>query len=285
MNRPLPLTLEIEQASLATLLTRINPLPPLIAQRHSYQTGTLRYFERRYVSTFEDLAHIRASNSDSDGIIGYWLNNTLPEQCPTSTIDGKPIILLCGTNIEKLTAVIREVAALTTIEISTPQLQSDGVARREVRQRLTQTKRLLVDLLAQSFFSGKEEVLCSSSGTLLRLRTLKDFQQHLSTLCDQIYPKTPVLWNELINRRELTSQGAKARRELIEAMLNNARQERLGLEGNGPESSIYMSLLHHSGIHRYVKGQWCFTQPSDSTILFVWQAIEQFCIGNYNTAF
>ena len=270
-------TLEKEQSSLATLLTRAHPLPPLIAQRHSYQTGTLRYFERRYISTFEDLAHIDTCNLDSDGIIGYWLNTALPEQCPTSTADGKPILLLCGTNIEKLTTIIREVAALTTIEATTPQLQSDGVARREVRQRLTQTKRLLTDLLAQSFFSGKEEVLCSSRGTLLHLRTLKDLQHLLSTLCDQIYSKTPVLWNELINRRELTSQAAKARRELIEAMLSNTHQERLGLEGNGPESSIYMSLLHHSGIHRYVQGQWCFIQPSDPSMLFVWQAIEQFC--------
>lgn len=221
-------TLEKEQSSLATLLTQANPLPPLIVQRHSYQTGTLRYFERRYISTFEDLTHIGICNADSDGIIGYWLSNTLPEQCPAYTADGKPIILLCGTNIDKLSAVIREVAALTTIETTTPQLQSDGVARREVRQRLAQTKRLLTDLLAQSFFSGKEEVLCSSSGTLLRVRTLKDFQQHLSTLCDQIYPQTPVLWNELINRRELTSQGAKARRELIEAMLSNAIKNDLG---------------------------------------------------------
>lgn len=112
----------------------------------------------------------------------------------------------------------------------------------------------------------------------MRLKTLKDFQQHLSTLCDHIYPQTPILWNELINRRELSSQGAKARRELIEAMLKNPHQERLGLEGNGPESSIYMSLLQHSGIHRYIQDKWCFTEPSEPTIFFVWQAIEQFCI-------
>src|SRR5260370_14468850 len=61
-------TLEKEQASLAVLLTRTNPLPPLITQRHTYQTATLRYFERRYISTFEDLAHIGTGNFNIDGL-------------------------------------------------------------------------------------------------------------------------------------------------------------------------------------------------------------------------
>ncbi|GLV54353.1 hypothetical protein KDH_12010 [Dictyobacter sp. S3.2.2.5] len=270
--------IEKEQTSLASLLTQAYSLSPIIAQRHSYTTGTLRYFERRYISDYNELAQIKPTSPDSDGVIAYWLGEQLPTQCPPSTTNGKPFVLLAGKNIEKLASVSREVAALVTIDATSPQLQSDGVARREVRQRLTQTRRLLIDLLEQSFLSGKEEVPCISNGDLFHLRTLKDFQQHLSNLCDQVYPKTPALWNELINRREITSQGAKARRELLEAMLRNAHLERLGLEGNGPETSIYLSLLNHSGIHRYSDGQWSFAEPKEPTILGVWKAIEQFCL-------
>jgi hypothetical protein len=272
-------TIEAEQASLASILNRIYPLTPHIAQRHSYKTGTLRYFERRYVDTYEELANIEVSNADSVGMIGYWLNNNLPEKCPTHTTDGKPLILLCGTDVNKIDAVCREYAALTTIELNTPQLQSDGVARREVRQRLTQLKHLLNDLLAQSFLSSNEKQHCYSRGTIFYIATQKDFQQHLSDVCDDIYPQTPVLWNELINRKEITSQGAKARRELIEAMLKNGDKERLGLTGNGPEASMYMSLLNHTGIHRYIQDRWCFTEPHEPTIRYVWLAIEQFCLN------
>ena len=273
------LTIEAEQSSLAAILNRTHPLTPCIAQRHSYKTGTLRYFERRYVDTYESLAHIEVSNPESVGIVGYWLNSNLPEKCPTQTANGKPLILLYGTNVHKIDAVSREFAALTKIEANTPQLQSDGVARREVRQRLTQVRHLLYDLLAQSFLSGNEKLRCCSRGTFLSIATQKDFQQHLSEVCDNIYPQTPILWNELINRKELTSQGAKARRELIEAMLNKGTQERLGLTGNGPETSMYMSLLNHTGIHRFIQDQWYFTEPREQTVHYVWLAIEQFCLN------
>ncbi|WP_414564228.1 MULTISPECIES: hypothetical protein [unclassified Anabaena] len=66
------------------------------------------------------------------------------------------------------------------------------------------------------------------------------------------------MWNELINRRDLTSQGAKARRELIQAMLEHQYEERLGLEGYGPEVSMYYSLLEETGIHRQEDDNWWY---------------------------
>lgn len=271
--------MEAEQSTVAAILNRTQPLNPCIAQRHSYKTGTLRYFERYYVDTYKDLVALKVSNPESIGVIGYWISSNLPEKCPAYTADEKPLILLCGTDVDKIDAMSREYAALTVIETTAPQLQSDGVARREVRQRLMQIKHFLNDLLAQSFLSGNQKLLCYSRGTTLHIGTQKDFQQHLSEVCDKLYPQTPILWNELINRKEITSQGAKARRELIEAMLNSEHEERLGLSGNGPEVSIYMSLLNRTGIHCYTRNQWCFTEPHEQTIQNVWQAIEDFCLN------
>lgn len=279
VEQAIVVTMEAEQSTVAAILNRTQPLNPCIAQRHSYKTGTLRYFERCYVDTYKDLVTLKTSNPESTGIIVYWLDNNLPERCPISTADEKPLILLCGTNIDRIDAMSREYAALLTIEAGAPQLQSDGVARREVRQRLMQITHLLHDLLAQSFLSGDHKLLCHSGGTSLYIGTQKDFQQHLSEVCDKLYPQTPIIWNELINRKELTSQGAKARRELIEAMLTHEPEERLGLLGNGPEVSIYMSLLNRTGIHRYTQNQWLFTDPHEQTIRSAWQAIEDFCLN------
>jgi hypothetical protein len=98
-------------------------------------------------------------------------------------------------------------------------------------------------------------------------------------LCDRIYNKGAVLDNELINRRELTSQGAKARRELIEAMLERTTQERLGLEGYGPEVSMYGSVLKATGIHRQENDVRGFYPPVQASgVATIWQAIAQFCL-------
>ncbi len=94
--------------------------------------------------------------------------------------------------------------------------------------------------------------------------SVTDFNALLSAVCDRTYPQTPILWNELINRRTLTTQGAKARRILIEAMLENPDAERLNLEGHGPEVAMYFSVLQQTGIHRQVQGEWGFYPPEPS---------------------
>ena len=45
----------------------------------------------------------------------------------------------------------------------------------------------------------------------------------------------PVIRNEMVARRDLTSQGARARRELLTAMVQSSEKERCGIEGYGPE--------------------------------------------------
>ncbi len=235
VEREITAYVEKERSPLAEILTKISPLKPQIAQRHSYRTGTLRYFERQYLGSQAELEDLSCAESDCDGIVGYWLNEGFPQQVPADTKDGKPLILLTAANLNVLKVRAMEFAALKKIQAAATQLQTDGVARREVRHRLVQAKRLLDESLNQTFNLAHGETVCWVQGIQEQISHTTDFNAKLSEVCDRVYNKTPILWNELINRRELTSQGAKARRELIEAMLERPTQERLGLEGYGLE--------------------------------------------------
>lgn len=91
---------------------------------------------------------------------------------------------------------------------------------------------------------------------------------------------TSRVWNELINRRQLTSQGAKARRELIQAMIEHSNLDKLGLEGYGPEVTIYHSLLGETKIHQKKDEYWDFYPPEEkSGIYTLWQAVDKFCLA------
>ena len=280
VEREITAYVEKERSPLSEILTNVSPLKPLIAQRHSYRTGTLRYFERQYLETQAELDHLRCAETDCDGLVGYWLNPEHPEQVPTTTQDGKPFILLTASNLNVLKIRAQEFAALRKIQTSATQLQTDGVARREVRHRLVQAKRLLDEALNQTFDLASPETVCWVEGNQEPIQHTTDFNAKLSEVCDRVYHKTPILWNELINRRELTSQGAKARRELIEVMLERSTQERLGLEGYGPEVAMYYSVLGETGIHQLDGEEWNFQPPHKNSGLWtVWQAIEEFCLS------
>ena len=269
----------LERSHLSELLSTIRPLTPIVAQRHSYQTGTIRYFERRYLDTLQDLTKLHCSSNNCDGLVGYWVDEAKLTEVPASTADGKPLIILSAANLNILRIRAREFAALKKIQTSAPELQTDGVARKEVRFRLVQAEQFLDETLSQTFDVTANSHSCWVQGKQENIARTTDFNAKLSDVCDEVYNQGVTLWNELINRRELTSQGAKARRELIEAMLQHPEVEKLGLQGYGPEVCIYYSVLGQTGVHRQESGDFGFYPPNETSgVQTIWQAIDDFCL-------
>ena len=268
---------------LAKLLNEYFPLKPLIAQRHSYQTGTLRYFERKYYDDISRLKEVSCENGDSDGLVIYWLGSVKEfkkiDGVPKYTDDGRPVVVICATGIKALQNACYEHTALKRIENNSKQLQSDGVAKREVSQRSLYAERVLEETICHTFDITSQRVLCYCFGDKVKYKSWSSFQGDLSAMLDKTYSKSLKLWNELINRRELTSQGAAARHKLIVAMIENEGQERLGIVGNGPEYSIFESMLYNTGIYCQDETRWAFMAPPNDnmSILNVWKAIETFC--------
>lgn len=270
--------LEADRRSLAEVLCRAVPLPPVVAERHSYRTGTLRFFERQFVDDADMLAHLRMVDGGSDGVMAYWVGANLPESVPASTLDGRPLVLVPTGEAPGLAAAARLVAALSALDQEDAALQTDGVARKEVRHRLTIAREALLRSVRDAFEApGRRRVWLAGTWTEVQRLNVA-----LSLVCDRVYADTPVLWNELLNRRELTSQGARARRELLEALLARADRPRLGLAGHGPEVSMYNSVLFRTGIHRpgdEALGPWVVAPPHDAGIAPLWRAVEEFCLG------
>lgn len=270
--------IERQPTPLAELLANACPLRPVVAQRHSYQTGALRFFERRYLDGHSDLNTLRCENGNSDGLIGYWVDDAAPALIPEQTADRKPLVLIEVEQVETLRRRALELMALQKIQTETAELQTDGIARREVRYRLTQARQMLDEVFAQAI-EGDASVPCWIAGQRESLSLRKSLNPRLSGLCDAAYAKGLSLLSEMVNRQELTSQGAKASRQVIEAMIERAEVERLGLTGDGPEVSVYVSVLERTGIHRTEDGVYGFHTPLEQRLRNVWNAIESFCLS------
>ncbi len=92
--------IEQERTPLVKLLSLHRPLKPLVAQRHSYKTGTLRYFERHYLDNSQDLTQLSCSSVDADGLVGYWVDDVVPNAVPSTTNHGKPLVILSAANLD-----------------------------------------------------------------------------------------------------------------------------------------------------------------------------------------
>lgn len=86
-----------------------------------------------------------------------------------------------------------------------------------------------------------------SLGEKQRLYRKSDFTNLVSKICSEIFYRTPVVNNEMLNKNCLTGAATKSREKLIDAMLNSPFMD-LGLSGSGQEVSFMRSTLLLPGI-------------------------------------
>ncbi|WP_339285707.1 hypothetical protein [Paenibacillus sp. FSL R5-0486] len=69
----------------------------------------------------------------------------------------------------------------------------------------------------------------------------------LSQKCHELFRYTPVILNDSFNRTVISSPQKNGAIKLIDLMIEKPRVERFGIEGNGPEYSIYASVFKNNG--------------------------------------
>lgn len=277
-------------SSLAALAARYISLRPIVSRRHSFETGTIRYFTVDFVEPSALVTEAGTLHA-ADGRILVVLPANSEERASvekvvkTDAFMNQPRVLVAMPSESRgVDLCVRELASLEWVRDHTPELAGDLTARRELRARVTELQRQL-DAISTSLLilSSADESAAAPSewfhkGKREELRSRRALNEHLSKTCNEVFRQTPKVQNELVNRRDLSSQGAAARRNLIEYMIERTSQPNLGIEGFPPEKSMYLSVLHAHGIHRPGEDGWEFGAPNgeDEGMTGVWDAIQSF---------
>ena len=272
--------------SVAQALQREARRTPLVARRHLFETGTLRFFDVRFVDASRLMSGEQANpGGDGDGVVILALPRTEQEGDDLRrqqgigglAIDrlgaGKPLVLVVPEASARLPQLTRELAATQMVWTTTSELQSDPTARTELSSRIDELQRQIAAEVERAFDPRRSGWF--TGGQRLTVRSWRDASRALSSLCDAHYSEAPHIRNELLNRRALSTSAAKARRNLIEAMILRRDVELLGFEGNPPEVSMYRSLLEAHGLHRHRAGAWRFGAPRPP-LKPLWHEIDSF---------
>ena len=280
--------------SVAQVLQRQAPRLPLVARRHLFETGTLRFFGVQFADASRldlggasrvDRGEEAKPGGDGDGVVILTLPRTeqeagdLREKQGIAGLaverlgGGKPVVLVVPENAARLTQLARELAASLLVRTSTPELQSDPAARSELSGRIEELERQVAAEAGRAFDPRRGDWF--TSGERLDVASWRGASSALSDLCDAHYPDAPPIRNELLNRRALSTSAARARRNLVEAMIRHPESAQLAFEGNPPELSMYRSLLEAHGLHRRRAGAWGFGEPRP-VLRPLWKAIDEF---------
>ena len=244
------------------------PSLPLVARRHSFHTGMLRFFSV-IPSSRESLMVATKTKENCDGCVVQCLVENDEEAESVASVaqqlEDSSVIILIGKENDELAESARDVAALEWVKKNTPSLAGDRVARQELSERRLEAEMAFRSEWNRIFEPGSKGCTCYWRGEEYSNLSTRSFASLLSNACDATFPYAPIVKNELINRRNLSSAAAAARRNLVEAMISSSEREGLGITGYPPQRSIYESLLLRSGIHKRTEmGKWIFDKPNNS---------------------
>jgi len=264
----------VGQRPLSEILSEIDQPQPVVAAKHSAKHDVLRVFRRRYANSSEQVEPLDAfSRFDGEVLLLVDAKGDVPT-ITRPWAGAKPIVAAIPGEVSALDTAAREVAAVH-VALNDQSVADDWVARRELSERLAQTRAALDGALTDAFSTDscrwvllgpKRRELRSGRGSTA-----------LSDAADDVYDETPRVRNEMLNRAELTSQGAKARSLLLKAMIEHGTEQALGMQGYGPEVAMYRAFLERTGLHGPDKRNkaMAFQKPVDESLRPAWKTLQE----------
>jgi hypothetical protein len=267
-------TKEIEaDFSIADELAKLITFPVENAKRHSFETGTPRYFEYRILN---DLKDIKYAEGSIDGYVNLIFNSKIKDkELKNASINAESNLFVIYKNSDE---IYSEIFTINKYKLLLTKFSSDVNATKLLSEELQHHINKLHWFVLQNLYSNTKENLWFYLGEPKTVFSKKHLNNLLSEICDEEFNRTPKLKNELFNRENLSPQINTARKFLMRKVLEFENDAVLGFEAAKfpPEKSIYLSLLKHTGMHRANDGVYSFQAPNVDSFLPLWQECMAF---------
>lgn len=225
-----------------------------------------RYFRFAFISENDFMERgdwkNAAENFNSDGCVFAVFNdsesaeknqddkkNLVEKACKISS-ETKNLVFIFSKSVEKFSEKLRRfdsVAFLRNELLSSFADTSDSVLFDEY-DIIYQDLYEVVKQIVHSYIQPERKLaLYVSLGAEKKLYRKSDLTNLVSQICGEIFCRTPVINNEMLNKNCLTGAATKSRAKLMDAMLNFPLND-LGFSGSGQEVSFMQSALVHTGI-------------------------------------
>jgi len=260
-------------------------LSPITARRHYWETGAMRWLSRSVVSV-DQLAEVADKFELSTTLAGGFILALKPKTMSDTKLRtlikkmsdygaNKGLLIGSPKDTDRILNLAAEVAALAHIKQHAKELHGDSVASTEVNGRLQALRNELEAELKTSFITTKwyfAGEVCQQKD-----QNIKTLSQIASFVADTIFPKTPHVPSELVNRNDISSSASKAQRDLLHRMLSHGHEEGLGYEKQSADAGLYATVIQRLGLHQIIGDHIGFVNPKSSkgkTLAPAWKTAE-----------
>jgi len=261
-----------------TLLTSLCDLTSVVAKRHYHKTGNLRWYSKNIVDINNLETYLSAFKTQKGSSGEFLIISDLDNIEKTKkdkfikSLQAKysdhPIIFGSLQSAERVFDLGTELICLQTIQKNNPELEGDPVARKEVAARIAILRSELSDVLDDNFIKNEWQY----GNKQLNETNISIVASEIS---DEIYHKSPHIFNELINKDSVSGNVTLARKKLMYQMMNHCGEEHLGFNDASPESSIFYSVILKNNLYNMDANGYKFIYPSkDNTFYHLYKEID-----------
>ena len=265
------------------ILSQLPTLPHVITKRHFHETGTQRIYQKfcivlngvknsvdRIMSL--DISKVSAgafiflvqSKEDTKKEFKQKFSELSKIKFP------KPIILGCSENYKEFFNYALELAALKRARSTVTAFESDPVANKELKARMTAYQNLLFNSLTKNF----EDAIWLFNNKKIQGENLSIIASNVS---DDVFHLAPIFHNELVNRDKLSNSSTQGSTNLINRIFNHGDKENLAMEGHPAELGIFLSIIKKHHLHKKtINGfQFCAPQKKEGKLFDLYETFNK----------
>ncbi len=248
--------------------------PILTAKETLYTTGTPRLFKFK----ISENPSFETPVNEIDGFINLIFNERLTGKDIVEQTSKNDMPILYGlfknsSTIRKtLLDIVKTEKVLSDVDVD------DKFAKIELKNIIKSQKSLLNHYVLDSLYTKNIEWVFN--GQKREVKSKQNLNKILSEICKSIYPNTPIINMELVNKHKVSGAISTARKSYFNKLVNNWSEKDFDYPEDKfpPDKTIYWSLIKNTGIHRAEDGSYILTSPNseDDNFIKVWQECELF---------
>ena len=187
---------------------------------------------------------------ETDGVIYYvmaiskddYVNSLLKIKAKT---DKDKIFAITNKNFNKIRSSIDRLIILKSLYQNKLLLSENKNLDEELKVLMEEIKYDIKKYL-DSFESYGQQIKWLHEGKMIEVRNEVMLENFVSSIMYELFPKTPEIRNDSINRRSLNGMQTKAIYSVLNSVIKSPYFERLGIEGQGPDYLIYATVFKNN---------------------------------------
>lgn len=248
---------KLPRISECVVLEKACELGFVLPREYNDKFGMMRCFKSIYMDAATLVQYKNANQLLTeypyDGLIIHVIckQNTLLEKVAKKiqSFSSTPQIVLCTSSIEFThEELLKQFEAVEQLKCK-PESKEDPHFYEELDVYGEDLQRRIRGVVDSMYSPSSEYSRFYNCNGEISISRQAELNQEISHICTACYSMTPIINNEMVNKRQLNTQNTKARDLVIDWILQHAEDTTIPcMDGYGPEVSIFKAAFKHTGL-------------------------------------